>query len=83
MYIKYCVFPLNVIFLNSDSSAAVLDFDLPLCTLPDTEGKPREARFRYIYYKLRKNTIFNEHPVTDLVDLLSIVYDSSVVYGVQ
>ena len=33
MFIKYCVFPKNVmIFLNSASSAAVLVFDLPLCT---------------------------------------------------
>ena len=35
VYIKYCVFPLNVvIFLNSASSAAALVFYLPgVCTL--------------------------------------------------
>ena len=50
VFIKYFVFPLNVvIFLNSSSSAAVLVFDLPLCTHTDTtEGKPREARVRNI-----------------------------------
>ena len=32
VFIKYCVFPENVvIFLNSDSSAAALVFYLPLC----------------------------------------------------
>ena len=50
VFINYCVFPLNVlIFLNSVSSAAVLVFDLPLCTHIDTEGKPREARVRNIF----------------------------------
>ena len=44
VFIKYCVFPYNVaIFLNSASSAAVLVFNLPLCTHTDTDGKPREA----------------------------------------
>ena len=52
-----------MIFLNSASSAAALVFDLPLCTHTETEGKPREARVRNIIQKLRKNTIFNEHPV--------------------
>ena len=64
VFIKYCVFVENVvIFLNSVSSAAVLVFDLPLCTHTDTEGKPREIRVRNIFENLRKNTIFNEHPV--------------------
>ena len=48
---------------NSTSSAAELVFDLPLCTLTDIEGKPREARVRNIFENLCKNTIFNEHPV--------------------
>ena len=50
-------------FLNSASSAAVLVFALPLCTHTDTEGKQREARVRNLFQNLRKNTIFNEHPV--------------------
>ena len=42
-------FSLNVvIFLNSASSAAVLVFDLSLCTHTVTEGKPRKARVRNI-----------------------------------
>ena len=51
VHINIVVFPKNVvIFLNSASSAAVaLVFDLPLCTLIDTEGKPREARVRNIF----------------------------------
>ena len=49
VFIKYCVFSLKfVIFLNSASSAAALVFDLPLCTLTDSEGKPRKARVRSI-----------------------------------
>ena len=52
-----------MIFLNSASSAAALVFDLPLCTHTDNEGKPREAKERNILENLRKNTIFNEHPV--------------------
>ena len=64
MFIKYGVFPENVvIFLNSASSAAALVFDLPLCT--HTEGKPREARVRIIFQNLRNNTIFNGHPVVE------------------
>ena len=43
--------------MNSASSAAALVFYLPcVCTLTDTEGEQRKAR-------VRKNTIFNEHPV--------------------
>ena len=43
-------FSLNVvIFLNSASSAAVLVFDLPLCTHTDNEGKRREARVQNIF----------------------------------
>ena len=38
-----------VIFLNSVCSAAVLVFDLALCTHTDTEGKPRMARDRNIF----------------------------------
>ena len=50
VFIKYYIFPENVvIFLNSASSAAVLVFDLALCTHTDTEGKPREARVRNIF----------------------------------
>ena len=48
------IFPLNfVIFLNSASSAAALVFYLPLCTLTDTEGKPRETG---IYLKIFEKT---------------------------
>ena len=39
-----------MIFLNSASSAAALVFYLPLCTHTDTEGKPREARVRNIFF---------------------------------
>ena len=38
-----------LIFLNSASSAAVLVFDLSLCSHTDTKGKPREARLRNIF----------------------------------
>ena len=38
-----------VIFLNSASSAAALVFYLPLCTLTEADGKPREARVRNIF----------------------------------
>ena len=45
-----------VIFLNSASFAAAPVFDLPLCTLTDTEGKPESG----IYFKIfEKFTIFN------------------------
>ena len=53
-------------FLNFESSAAALVFDLPLCTLTDTEGKPRKARVRNIFKNSSKNTIFNEHPVLNI-----------------
>ena len=44
-------------FLNSASSAAAaLVFDLPLCTLTDTEGNPRWARVRNVSWNLRKKT---------------------------
>ena len=69
VFIKYCVFPQNVvIFLISASSAAVLVFDLPLCTHTDTEGKPREARVRNIFYNLQKNTLYlmNTLYITDM-----------------
>ena len=49
-----------MIFLNSASSAAALVFYLPgVCTHTDTEGKQSPEYFNI----LRKNTIFNEHPV--------------------
>ena len=55
-----------MIFLNSASYAAALVFYLPgVCTHNDTEGKQREARVRDIFKNLRKNTIFNEHPVDE------------------
>ena len=68
VFIKYCVFPQNVvIFLNSVSSAASLVFYLPgVCTQTDTKGKQRKARIRNILKSLDKNTIFNEHPVQDM-----------------
>ena len=70
-----------MIFLNSASSAAALVFDLPLCTLNDTEGKPRKARVWNIFQNLRKNTIFNEHPVCEnfsyrSVDPWIIIYNN-------
>ena len=53
-----------MIFLNSASSGAALVFYMPgVCTHTDTEGKQRKARVRNIFKNLRKNTIFNEHPV--------------------
>ena len=53
-----------MIFLNSASFVASLVFYLPgVCTDTDNEGKPREARVRNILSYIRKNTIFNEHPV--------------------
>ena len=57
-------FPLNVvIFLNSSSSTAALVFYLPgVCTHTDTVGKQRNTSLEY-FKILRKNTIFNEHPV--------------------
>ena len=65
VFIKYCVFPQNVvIFLNSVSSAAALVFYLPFSgsSDPHTKGKPREAKVRNIIFKIfEKNTIFNEH----------------------
>ena len=55
-----------MIFLNSASSAAALVFYLPgVCTHTDTEGKPRKARVQNIFKKSEKNTIFNEHPVSN------------------
>ena len=41
-----------VIFLNSASFAAAPVFDLPLCTLTDTEGKPESG----IYFKISEIT---------------------------
>ena len=64
VFIKYCVFPWNVvIFLNSASVAAALVFDLPLCTHTDTTEGNRERPESGIYFKIfEKNTIFNEKP---------------------
>ena len=45
--------------MNSASSAALV-FDLPLCTLTDTEGNRESPEY---ILKYSKNTIFNEHPV--------------------
>ena len=45
-----------MIFLNSASSAAVLVFDLPLCTQTDTEGKPSPE-----YIKFSKKTQYLMH----------------------
>ena len=51
-----------VIFLNSASFAAAPVFDLPLCTLTDTEGKPESG----IYFKIFEitqylmNTLYNQ-----------------------
>ena len=46
VFIKYCVFPENVvIFLNSASSDAVLVFDLPLRTHTDiTRGETERGQ---------------------------------------
>ena len=46
-------FPQNVVILlnAASSAAAALMFDLPLCTLTDTEGKPRETSVRNIPLK--------------------------------
>ena len=57
VFIKCCVFPLNVvIFLHSASSAAALV--LSLCTLTDTKGKPREVKiFEKTQYLM--NTLYN------------------------
>ena len=55
-----------MIFPNSASSAAALVFYLPgMCTHTDTEGKQRMARVRNILKSSEKNTIFNEHPVSN------------------
>ena len=58
VFIKYCVFSFKFCdFLNSASSAAALVFYLPgVCTHTDIERKQSPEN-------LRKNTIFNEHPV--------------------
>ena len=41
----------NVIFLNSvRSAAAALVFDLSLCILTDTVGKPREVRIYFMVF---------------------------------
>ena len=34
-----------------------------VCTQTDAEGKQRKARVRNILNSLKKNTIYNEHPV--------------------
>ena len=53
-----------MIFLNSASSAAALAFHLPgVCTPTDTEGKTEKGQSQEYFKILKKNTIFNEHPV--------------------
>ena len=55
-----------MIFLNSVSSAAALVFYLPgVCTHTETEGKQSPKYFQIFEI----NTIFNEHPVYDLLNL--------------
>ena len=51
VFIKYCV------FLNSASYAAVLEFDLPLCTHTDTEGKQNGRGPEYISKSSKKYNI--------------------------
>ena len=61
VFIKYCVFPQNVvIFLKSASSAAaLLVFYLPgVCTHTDTEVKQRKARVRNILKSVKKLCTF-------------------------
>ena len=59
-----------MIFLSSVSSAAVLVFDLPLCTHTDTGGKQREMPESGIYFKIfEKNTIFNKQLLSYSVKL--------------
>ena len=51
-----------------------LVFYLPgVCTQTDTKGKQRKARVRNILKSLKKNTIFNEHPVCTYVRLVKII----------
>ena len=45
--------------MNSVSSYAALVFYLPLCTLTDTEEKPREARDWNIYIFEKKQYLMN------------------------
>ena len=63
---KYCVFPENFVFvLNSDSSAAALVFYLPgVCT---QRGKTKKGKSPEYFIIFEKNTIFNEHPVYDIM----------------
>ena len=70
VFIKYCVFPKNVvIYLNSASSAAALVFYMPgVCTHTDTEGEQRKTRVRNILKSLEKNTILNENPVVTVIN---------------
>ena len=76
MFIKYCVFSLNVvIFLNSASSAVALVFYLSFggpSMKPGvhTEEKPREARVRNIFQNLRKNTKNTTLPNFELCELI-------------
>ena len=67
---KNCVYSLKCCdFLNSASSAAALVFYLPFSgpsmkSGVHTEEKPREERVRNLFRFFRKNTRFNEHPVS-------------------
>ena len=57
-----------MIFLNSVSSAAALVFYLPgVCTHTDTEGKQEKGKSPEYFIIFEKNTIFNEHPVYDIM----------------
>ena len=54
-----------MIFLNSASSAAALDFYLTgVCTHTDTEGKQRKARVRNIFKNSEKTQYLMKHPVS-------------------
>ena len=64
-----------MIFLNSASSAAALEFYLPgVCTHTDTGGKQRKVRGRNNLKSSEKNTIFNEHPVYASGSSMSLVW---------
>jgi len=57
MDFKYRVFIEYCVFLNSASYAAVLEFDLPLCTHTDTEGKQNGRGPEYISKSSKKYNI--------------------------
>ena len=57
MDFKYRVFIEYCVFLNSASYAAVLEFDLPLFTHTDTEGKQNGRGPEYISKSSKKYNI--------------------------